>query len=188
MIFIGFTERPFEFTWETGDEDWDDFVNRNIDIFIDALMLYGAYAFRKKYLEVVGVAFSRTLFSAIAGRWGSHIAGYYLSGIIDPDEGYAKWNRFQDRAYDWWGLEDYNVFGIGIDSILPNPIALAGIVGESVYNAMDYVTPLFEHSINIGFSHATSLILPSSTLDVRDLVSSSVPDHPWNAEPGWRHR
>lgn len=176
MIFIGLLQRPFEFTWETGNDEWDAFVSRNLDLFIDALMLYGAHTFRKRYQEIFGTALSVTLLTAIAARFGSDVVGYYLSGIIDPDEGKANWNRFQDRAYDWYGLEDYELFGIGIDSFLPNPVALMGITGESVVMIGDYITPKISHSVDIVTNHATTLVV-----DYLDTLQ----DHIFN--PRFRH-
>jgi len=173
--------------YHTGDDDIDDFIDRNRDLFEYAIFMYGERALREAFKRRSGLMLSTAGLFAIAGRLGSDIVGFYLAGILDPDEGRANWNEYQARIYDWYGLEDYRFAGIGID-LLPNPIGLAGVVAESLVNMHDYVAPLFEHSINIGFSHLTSWILPSSTLDVRELVRSSIPDHPWNAEPGWRHR
>ncbi len=173
--------------YHTGDEEWDTFVDRNIDLFWDALVIYGAHTFRKQYQQALGMGLSHTILYAYAARFGADVVGYYLTGVLDPDEGRANWNRFQDRIYDWGGLEDYQLLGIGIDDFLPNPIALAEVVAESLLNMHDYVNPLWEHSINIGFSHLTSWTRPN-TLNIRDFVRTNVPDHSWNAEPGWRHR
>ena len=143
--------------YHTGDDEWDSFLDRNLDLFWDALVLYGAHKFRQRYQQVFGTALSITLLTAIAARFGSDVVGYYLSGVIDSDEGRANWNRFQDRAYDWYGLEDYELFGIGIDSFLPNPVALAGLVGESVVMIGDYIAPKIGLGGEIISSHVTSI-------------------------------
>ncbi len=141
--------------YHTGDETWDDFVDENIDIFIDIITVYGIYKVKDLFKEKVGMTVSWTVIALMAAKWGANAAGYYLAGLIDPDQGRSKWNEFIQRSYDW-GAMDVDILGFQLGDAIPNPFAVAEIVAESVVDLHDYVAPLVDHSIDIGLSHFTS--------------------------------
>jgi hypothetical protein len=125
--------------YHTGDEEWDDFVDENIDIFITFLKVYGVLKFREMFHKAVGVSLAWTTIGFIAAKWGANIAGFYLSGLIDGSEGLRRWNDYQQRAYDWGPLDDYVEIGdLSIGDILPNPFAIADVFVESLEMISDY--------------------------------------------------
>ncbi len=125
--------------YHTGDEEWDDFVDENIDIFTSFLKVYGVLKFRELFHKAVGVSFAWTTIGFIAAKWGANVAGYYLSGLIDGREGFRNWNKFQQDVYDWGVVDEYLSLGnLSIGDILPNPIALADKIADSVVMVSDF--------------------------------------------------
>ncbi len=127
--------------YHTGDEEWDDFVDENIDIFENAIKLLGIIAFRNRFHHYVGVSFSWTVLRLMAAKWGANVAGFYLSGLLDGRRGLSNWNQFQQDVYDWGFVGEFLTvpgtdFGIG--DILPNPFALADKFVESVVMINDF--------------------------------------------------
>lgn len=159
--------------YHTGDDDIDEFIDRNRDVLTLAIAYYGEQAVRAAFRKRTGLLWSSAVIAAAVGRLGSDTVGFILADVIDPDEGRAKWNEFQNRIYDWHGLEEYQLLGIGID-LFPNPLALKDVVVETNFMVADYILSLDWKRTEDG-------------LNLRDLVTSTVPNHPWNAEPGWRH-
>ncbi len=127
--------------YHTGDDEIDEFIDRNRDVLALAILYYGEQAVREAFRKRSGLLWSTAVISAAVGRMGSDAVGFYLANLIDPDEGRARWNEFQDRIYDWHGLEDYQLLGIGID-LFPNPLALKDVVVETNFKVADYLFSL----------------------------------------------
>ncbi len=126
--------------YHTGEDEWDDFVDENIDIFISFLKVYGVLKFREMFQKRVGASFAWTTIGFIAAKWGANVAGYYLSGLIDGSEGLRRWNEYQQRAYDWGVLDEYLSIGdLSIGDILPNPISIAESVADSIVMIADFM-------------------------------------------------
>jgi hypothetical protein len=150
--------------YHTGDEDFDEFLDRNYDLLEKGILMLGVALAEKKYRERFGLMPVWHVLAAVAAKFGADAAGYYLSGIIDPDEGRAKWNEFHDRVYDWYGLEEFEIFDVGID-VLPNPLQLAGVVAESVVMINEHVSRHDKQTWNIASGHMSGRVLDAPAVN-----------------------
>jgi len=117
--------------YHTGDEELDKLLDRNADDIPAFVALLVSLLVERRYRQIAGVQPGWHILAAMAAKYGADNIGYWLSGIIDPDEGTAAWNRFHDRVYDWYGLEEYEVLGFGLGTF-PNSLKLTEVIAESI--------------------------------------------------------
>lgn len=118
--------------YHTGDEDFDELMDRNYDTIEKLAILLGAGFAEAQYRKRIGVKLFWHVAAAYLAKSGADNLGYYLSRTIDPDSGGSRWNEFHERVYSWYGLEEYEIFDVGI-GLLPNPLELAAVTGESIH-------------------------------------------------------
>ncbi len=117
--------------YHTGDDDLDEFLDRNADIVEKALYILAGGLLERGYRKRFGVMPVWHVLVALAAKSGADALGYYFSRTIDPEFGAERWNEFHERVYSWYGLEEFEVWDVGI-GLLPNPLALAEVTGESL--------------------------------------------------------
>lgn len=117
--------------YHTGDEEFDELMDRNYEGIMQLATILGVGLAERQYRKKFGVMPFWHVAVAYLAKIGVDNLGYYLSRTIDPEYGAERWNEFHERVYSWYGLEEFEIFDVGI-GILPNPLALAEVTGESV--------------------------------------------------------
>lgn len=152
--------------YHTGDDDLDEFLDRNVEWVEIFLGVLGVAFMERAYSKRFGLMPVWHVLAAIGGRVAADYVGYYWSGIIDPDEGHARWNEYHDRAYDWYGLENIEILDASI-AVVPNPLQLGGIVAESIVMVGEHLQqterlagrillPYAERALESAWEHLTS--------------------------------
>lgn len=97
------------------DEEFEQWADRNQELFVTLLATLGLIRLRASY-KLVNVHYA----AALAARIGVEAAGIIIAEQIDGKSGVQAWQRYSNR-----------VFSVDDLGIIPNPFAIIDTIAES---------------------------------------------------------